>query len=75
MRTRTRTIRAAAGLLAAGLVLGACGGGSDSDDSESSGGDAPEASGGELLIWVGDGPGGDATTRSPTRSARRTAST
>lgn len=62
MRTRTRTIRAAAGLLAAGLVLGACGGGSDSDDSESSGGDAPEASGGELLIWVGDGPGGDATT-------------
>ena len=61
MHRRVRTMRAAAGLLAAGLVLGACGGGSDSD-TESDGGDTPEASGGELLIWVGTGPGGDATT-------------
>ena len=61
MHRRVRTMRAAAGLLVAGLVLGACGGDSDSD-TESDGGDTPEASGGELLIWVGTGPGGDATT-------------
>lgn len=58
MHTRVRTIRAATGLLAAGLVLSACGGGSDSEgDSEGSGGDSTEASGGELLIWIGTGPG------------------
>lgn len=61
MHRRVRTMRAAAGLLVAGLVLVACGGDSDSD-TESDGGGTPAASGGELLIWVGTGPGGDATT-------------
>ena len=62
--TRTnRTFRLAAGLLATGLVLSACGGGSSDDtDSDGGGGETPAASGGELLIWVGDGPGGEATT-------------
>jgi arabinogalactan oligomer/maltooligosaccharide transport system substrate-binding protein len=62
MHRRLPTIRVAAGLLAAGLILGACGGedsGSTSSDTES---DAPAASGGDLKIWVGSGPGGDATT-------------
>ncbi|PUA82944.1 sugar ABC transporter substrate-binding protein [Nocardioides currus] len=63
MRTRARTFRAAGAVLAASLVLAACGGGSDDDTSSSGdGGDTPSASGGDLLIWVGDGPGGDATT-------------
>ncbi|MCW2738466.1 maltose ABC transporter substrate-binding protein [Nocardioides sp.] len=63
MTRSTRTFRLAAGLLATGLALSACGGGSsDDNDSDGGGGETPAASGGELLIWVGDGPGGDATT-------------
>ena len=62
MHTRVRTIRAAAGLLAAGLVLSACGGGGSDSEADSDSSDSPAASGGELLIWVGTGPGGDATT-------------
>ena len=64
MRTRARTFTAAAGVLAASLVLAACGGGSDDDTSSDDGGNTPDASGGELLIWVGTGPGGDATMTS-----------
>lgn len=63
MTPSTRTFRIAAGLLATGLALSACGGGSSDDsDSGGGGGETPAASGGELLIWVGDGPGGEATT-------------
>ena len=62
MHTRVRTIKAAAGLLAAGLVLSACGGGGSDSEADSDSSDSPAASGGELLIWVGTGPGGDATT-------------
>ena len=60
---RVRTIRTGAALLAATVFLGACGGSDSDSDSEGSGdSETPAASGGELLIWVGDGPGGDATT-------------
>lgn len=62
MHTRVRTMRAAAGLLAAGLVLSACGGGDSDTEANTDSSDTPAASGGELTIWVGDGPGGDATT-------------
>ena len=62
MRTRFSTFRAAGAVLAASLVLAACGGGSDGDTESDGAGSTPAASGGELLIWVGTGPGGDATT-------------
>ena len=63
MTRRNRPFRIAAGLLATGLALSACGGGSSDDsDGGGGGGETPAASGGELLIWVGTGPGGDATT-------------
>ncbi|RYB94192.1 maltose ABC transporter substrate-binding protein [Nocardioides oleivorans] len=64
MARRKHTVRIAAGLLATGLALTACGGSSDDSSGGGGGGgggDTP-AAGGELLIWVGTGPGGDATT-------------
>ncbi|SEB92101.1 carbohydrate ABC transporter substrate-binding protein, CUT1 family [Nocardioides exalbidus] len=63
MARRKHTFRIAAGLLATGLALTACGGSSDDSSGGGGGGssDTP-AAGGELLIWVGTGPGGDATT-------------
>lgn len=62
MRTRASTFRAATAVLAASLVLAACGGGSDGDSKSEGKTDAPAASGGELLLWIGTGPGSDAIT-------------
>ena len=58
MRNISRKLRTAAAVIAAALVATACGGDAD---GAATGGTGADASGTDLLIWTGGGPGGEAT--------------
>ena len=61
-RIRVRTIRTGAALLAATVFLGACGGSTAIPTPKEAVTARPRPPAAESLIWVGDGPGGEATT-------------
>ena len=58
MQRKPRKLRTAAALAAATLLLAGCGG--DAGGAQT-GGTGADASGTDLLIWTGGGPGGEAT--------------
>ena len=60
MQRTSRKLRTAAVLAAAGLLLGGCGGDAG---GAATGGTGGKASGTDLLIWTGGGPGGEATKK------------
>jgi arabinogalactan oligomer/maltooligosaccharide transport system substrate-binding protein len=63
MHNRLRTFKTTAALAAGVVLLAACGGGGSTDegsDTDSADPGTGGEAGGDLLIWVGEGPGGDA---------------